>query len=263
LGGFALYYWRRSTGLYALLVEGANRFEELRQRGTALEAANTKADERYKQHREQAQRLERAIEDARQKTAELTRRLELKEHEARVVSEKLELQKGHLEKQLIKFQDLARIAEDRRMAAEATVQEHVLREQELNLRIKDLDKARGDLERRLADADPAEMRKIKRKIAQFDRLYASMRGLKEMADERNRNWEVALRHLSEALLKKGGAHAYTGKEPIGPLVAQALQSIGAQLIDDNEPDVSEHQQSMAAERDGGTAADEGADSDVP
>lgn len=266
LGGTALYYWRRSTGLYALLVEGANRFEEMRQRGIALEGTLAKSDERYKTHREQTQRLERGIEEAHHKTAELVRRLELKEHETRVVSEKLALQKGHLEKQVIKFQDIARLAEDRERQGTVTLQEQALREQELKLSLSDALRDKGDLEKRFKDADPQEMRKLKRKMAQYDRLYASMKGLKEMADERNRNWEVALRRLSEALLPKVGAHAYTGQEPLGPLVGQALQSIGAQLIDDNELVASgnlhaptDHDDIQG--RDSGAMADEGADTD--
>lgn len=242
----AVYYWRRSAGLYSLLVEGANRFEEMRQRNATLEQAMEKAEERFKQHRESQARLERAVAEARDKTVELTRRVETKEHETRLVSEKLELQKGHLEKQLAKAEaQIARFDQTRqeleielmqaRQAAEAAEAELTLKERDWRSRQAEADREKVALEKRNKAGDPVEMKRLKRKIAQYDRLYASMKGLREMTEERNRNWEVALRKLSGWIIKENGVPTTDVEtRDIGPLVGQALSAIGAQLIDDNE-----------------------------
>ncbi len=227
-GGLAVYYWRRATSLYSLLVEGANRFEELRHRNAQLEGIGAKAEEKFKQHREAAQRLTDAVEEARAKAAELTRKLEAKEHETRLVSEKLELQKGHLEKQLAKAQEMLRVSEEQRG-------DLFLKEKEWQAKVIELEKGKADFEAKAKTLDPAELRKLKRKIAQYDRLYSSMKGLREMSEERNRNWEVALRKLSLWILaEEGETRPDLAQLPIGPLVAKSMQAIGAQLIDETD-----------------------------
>jgi hypothetical protein len=258
----AFYYWRRSSSLYALLVEGANRFEELRQRNTQLEQAMQKVEDRMRQQREAALRLEKGVDDAREKAAELVKRLEAKDHELRVVTEKLELQKAHLEKQLAKADERMRLAEAHRVTAEETLAEQVhavqtaaeqrvaraqeearltaeaarqdvgLRERELTARLRELEKEHAVTQKKVKEADPVEMRKLRRRIAQYDRLYNSMKGLREMTDERNRNYEVALTRLSAWVLRSTG-HAQLPQQ-LGPLVGSALQAIGAQLIEDND-----------------------------
>lgn len=256
LAGLALYYWRRSTSLYTLLVDGANRYEELRQRNGQLEQLTLQGDEKLKVQREQAQRLEKGLDDARQKTADLIRRLEAKEHEVKFVSEKLELQKGHLEKQLAKAEERLRNAEEQQadltsklqrigregeQRLQVAQQEAALREGDLKARVRELDsrlqaiqKERDDLSQRLKSADPVEMRKIKRKLAQYARLYAGMKGQREMVEERNRNWEVALRRLSAWILRETSGPLADIPEGIGPLVGQALTVVGSQLVHDSE-----------------------------
>jgi len=76
------------------------------------------------------------------------------------------------------------------------------------------------------------LRRLRRKVAQYDRLYSSMKGLREMSEERNRNWEVALGRLASWILEEKGVQHLP--QAIGPLVGQAMQLIGAQLIDDQE-----------------------------
>lgn len=241
--GLALYYFRRSTGLFSLLVEGANRFEEMRQRTALLEQAVGKADERLKQHRDQSSRHEKAVDEAREKVADLTRRVEAKELESRAIAEKLELQKGHLEKMLAKAEARAIAAEGARQAIEAELraaqQELAAAAQEWALKEKDWRSQSAatklTVDKGEASTDAAEIKRLKRKIAQYDRLYASMKGLREMTDERNKNWETALRKLSLWILTDS-PKSRPGAKPrdIGPLVAQAMTAIGAQLIDENE-----------------------------
>lgn len=244
--GLAVYYFRRSTGLYSLLVEGANRFEETRVRLQSLEMAAAKSEDRFKSQREHSIKLESAVEEAREKSAELARKLEAKEHEGRVIAEKLELQKGHLEKMLAKAEakitghdaavaSLEEQLRTARVALAASAEELSLRERDWRSRLAEFERDKQSLEKRARSADPAEMRKLKRKIGQYERLYSSMKGLREMTEERNRNWEVALRKLSQWVITEGpGRRGGAAPQEIGPLVGQALTAIGAQLIDERE-----------------------------
>ncbi|MBM4252317.1 MAG: hypothetical protein FJ146_10135 [Deltaproteobacteria bacterium] len=257
--GIAIYQWRRAAGLYSLLVEGANRYEELRQRGTSLEQLSKQHEDQFRKQSEANKRINQSLDEARAQTATLTQRLEQKTHEIHVVTEKLELQKKHLERQLAKAEEQTTIAEQQRLDAVArlTASERQLSElqrtsreekstlqQELSLRDKDwqarlyeAEKAKVSAEKAAKSGDPVELKRYKRKVAQYDRLYASMKGLRELSEERNRNWEVALSKLSLWILEEKGITPIP--KAIGPLVGTALQSIGAQLITDIEGDERE------------------------
>jgi chromosome segregation ATPase len=253
--GLTVYFWRKSTGLYSLLVEGANRFEELRARNAQLEQAVVKGDEKLRGQRDAVARVEKIASENREKAAELSQKIAAKDAEAKLVSEKLELQKTFLEKQLAKAQEQLRASEEQRdglaaarqeleqklaraladgeKTANAAREEGKLRERELVAQMRDLEKT-ADAAKAKADAvDPVEIKKVRRKIAQYDRLYNSMKGLREMTEERNRNYEVALKKLASYIV---AGHQTKLPDQIGPLVGRALEIIGAQLIDDNAPE---------------------------
>jgi hypothetical protein len=261
--GVALYYWRRSASLYSLLVEGANRFEEIRQRNHLLESTISKAETKFTMHKEQVNRLEKSGDEARNRAADLLKKLEAREHESRLNSEKFDLQRNYFEKQLQKFQEQFKASEESKhqiesMLAKATkelqIQSTVLVEEQnmdmknLELQLRDKELALSTAQAKLKQVDPEELRKLRRRIAQYERLYGSMRGLKEMTEERNRNWEVALRKLSNWILMQRGLSEHEIPKTIGPMVAEALQAIGTQLIDDSEVD-SEHQGATSANLD--------------
>ena len=254
--GLSFYFWRKSSSLYALLVEGANRFEELRNRTTSLEQIVAKHDEKSRLAREGAARLEKAVSDARDKSAELLKKLETKTAESQIISDKLELQKDFLEKQLIKAQDQLRQSEEqkdvlkaerdrlqtdiarekdaRARAVVAAERGGELKEKELTLRLKDAERSVEVMKKKFAAVDPNEIRKVKRKIVQYERLYASMRGMREMVDERNKNWEVALTKFARWIVLEAAGPDAKVPDQIGPLVGKALDLIGAQLVDDQE-----------------------------
>ncbi len=254
--GVAIYQWRRATGLYSLLVEGANRYEELRQRGASLEQLNKQNEDQFRKQCEANKRINQSLDEARAQTSTLTQRLEQKTHEIHVVTEKLELQKKHLERQLAKAEEQLGIAEQQRLAATERLtgveqnlndlrrtaseeksslkQELSLRDKDWQARLYEAEKAKLSAEKAAKSGDPVELKRFKRKVAQYERLYSSMKGLRELSEERNRNWEVALTKLSAWILEeKGIAPIPTA---IGPLVGTALQSIGAQLISEIEDD---------------------------
>lgn len=248
--GSLVYFWLRSSNLYSLLVEGANRFEDLRQRNQSLEAAQKTAEEKLAHHKDSQKRMQDAVDTAREKAGSLAKRLETKENEIRLVTDKLEAQKGHLERELqklrieyenvclekkdlsIKLADIEAKHQVQSTAAQSTFDEKLAAiSNELNLSKKNFSK----LEKKFKEVDPAEVRRVKRRIHDYERLYNSMKGLREMADERNRNWETALNKLSHWILTEGVKQKPEQvPEEIGPLVGMALQAVGSQLIDDND-----------------------------
>ncbi len=101
------------------------------------------------------------------------------------------------------------------------------------------------LERELAakspieTSDPKELEATRRRASHNEQLYLSMKSLREMADERNKNWETALKKLANWILTS--SHLAQPKDPalqqsIGPLVGEALERIGGALVDGEDSD---------------------------
>jgi hypothetical protein len=271
--GLACYYWRRSHGLYSLLLEGANRYEELRQRAGLIESNAVKAQQTATKDRESLLQLEKAIQEARTNNAKLIHDLQTKDHEVALIRERLEAQRGHLERHLTKVTQDLQVSEGARILAEQRGHEEVstlsvrlkndhkhyeqkitalqlelsLRDRDLAGRLQELEKEKLALEKRAKLLDPLEIKRLRRKLGGYERLYASMKGLRDMTDERNRNWEVALRKLASYIvtLKHGGKGATP--EAIGPLVGEALELIGAQLVDE-QVDFSPVRESASAQK---------------
>ncbi len=74
---------------------------------------------------------------------------------------------------------------------------------------------------------------LKRKVHQSDHLFKTIRGQKEMLDERLQNWETALRMLGTWILKDKG-HRTEPTQKLGEVVAKALQVThqGPLFVDD-------------------------------
>lgn len=79
--------------------------------------------------------------------------------------------------------------------------------------------------------DEAQILKLKKHLINSSFLYKGMRGLKEMAEERNQNLEVAVRSLSKWVLEqKHIDFDLSEAQPIGSILGEALESIGQSLI---------------------------------
>ena len=271
--GLAGYYWRRSHGLYSLLLEGANRYEELRQRAGLLESNALQAQQTAARDRESLHQLEKSIQEARTKNAKLIHDLQTKDHEVALIRERLEAQRGHLERHLNKVTQDLQVSEGARILAEQRGHEEVttlsmrlkndqkhyeqtitalqlelsLRDRDLASRLQELEKEKLALEKKAKLLDPLEIKRLRRKLGGYERLYASMKGLRDMTDERNRNWEVALRKLASYIVTLKHAGKGTTPEAIGPLVGEALELIGAQLVDE-QVDFSPVRESASAQK---------------
>ena len=102
-------------------------------------------------------------------------------------------------------------------------------EQELKKKDSKFEKA----QEKLKTADPVILKKAKVKLSHYAHLYKLMRGQKEMAEERNQNWELALRLMSSWILEHIG-QSVQKDDNLGTLVASALEATRlGPLVDDN------------------------------
>ena len=74
----------------------------------------------------------------------------------------------------------------------------------------------------------AKVERYKKRLQRSAYFYNAMRGQKEMAEERYKNWEVALELLSNWVLQEKGVTAPT--KSLGPLVGEALAQINREAV---------------------------------
>ncbi len=234
----AIYFWRRSSGLYSLLVEGADRFEELRNSNKRMQEAGVALETQLKRERRGKANLEAGIDEARAKSSELTQKLEIKDHELAIINNKFDLEKNGLDQKMAQQAAQTEAYQAQLQAAneqtEALKIHNKLQIEELEAQLEAASNSAKKLETQLETVDISTVKTAKRKANQMERLYNSMKGLKEMSDERNTNWEAALRVLSKWIVQNHGGESKDIPLAIGPLLAKALQITGNQLIEDSE-----------------------------
>ena len=74
---------------------------------------------------------------------------------------------------------------------------------------------------------------MRRRAIHNEQLFHSMKSLRDMSDERNRNWESALQTLATWILSSSPVAKPNDpilSQPVGPLVGEALQRIGGSLL---------------------------------
>ena len=102
----------------------------------------------------------------------------------------------------------------------------------------------------LKTIDPKDYETARRRAIQNEQLYQSMKSLRDMAEERNRNWETALKTLATWILSSSNVarpHDPVLLKPIGPLVGEALARVGGSLLEvDAAEELHIEQQTIAA-----------------
>jgi hypothetical protein len=86
---------------------------------------------------------------------------------------------------------------------------------------------------------------LRRRSTHNETLFHSMRGLREMSDERSQNWEVALKKMATWILTSSPLALPNDpvlSQSIGPVVGEALSRIGSSLVEFSAED------ELAAER---------------
>lgn len=261
LGALAFVLWRRAGERAILFDELARRLDQTKAELKDTTDRLDRANEKNATLRDQMHRVERAVDEARAKTNDLIRQTETRENEWRETRDKqarltetLTKQVETLTAQLAESGTREREAESRSAnaraerdhRAEAARDELQSKLKETHARVSELanklaraeDRAE-ELRKRAAEANPEELKQARHKAAQYARMYESMKGLRDMAEERNVNWEVALRHLATWILDHTQPkRAARPDQTLGQIVGEALERVGARLVDareDHEP----------------------------
>lgn len=181
------------------------------------------------QHNKDMERFKNTEEHLRLQVQSLTEQLKSSEQE------RVELQKQSRSAQ-VQAQD--------RHATRSKVEDSDKLTSKLESQLKILDKEKQDLADSLSEKrrelkkyqhlfekfNPKEFSKYKRQHQNYAHLYNSMKGLKEMAEERSANFELASRALSTWILAE--KEIKPSSEQLGALVTQALESIGVAMVQD-------------------------------
>lgn len=246
---YALISKKRLENLNALLTETSSRYQASRADAQLAESKVQKAE------KETADTTARLVKLEKQKEAKDDQYSTLQaEHEKALheLNESLARSKDHHQAQQKALTDqLSEAIRDKHQALE---QLSKLESQKTKLspkQLKDLEaklntlsdehkRLKSDLKKAqhlitkqnqvLKVANPKIVKKLQIKVSKLETLYASMKGLREMSEERNQNWETALRYMAAHINPKGTDA--TG--PIGEVVGQALARLGAQLVVDDE-----------------------------
>ena len=249
---FALLSRKRLAETQALLADTSLRFEATQKLGKQSEQQVRGFQEQSERLKQQLTQTERQLEEAQARLNERTTEWGKLKAEREVVMRRADLQKEHLEEQVqVLTSQLAEAVREKKLAQEETQRllkesdekahkqsdmiRNQLREAQQSLQQAKREKQQleGQLEKIKEQSGlvkPEEVKRLKLKVARIEQLYSSMRGLREMAEERNRNWETALRYFAAHILKQPADPS----APIGPLVGNALERIGATLVQETE-----------------------------
>lgn len=234
----AVYMAKKSSTNYTLLVESAGAFDNMQKEIARLSGlANALSEENSALRKESITARSHSEEASKNltKTIEQMRALEVAANQAR---DSLQRERAHFIQQLEsakseseRLQALAaKATHDDKLVAElaaAKTEAHQLRE-----RLAKAQAQFSSINQNLLDSRE-EVQRLKRRNAQMERLYQTMRSLKVMAEERNANWEHALKDLSYWTLSQKGQLPVDGQGqlPIGELVGGALETIGKELVE--------------------------------
>lgn len=219
-----------------------------------------KLQEKLNKSRENQKDADKARRQAQSKEQELQREItDFKTHIAELKT-KQRLQKDIDEEQIASLQtQLNEALSEGRARAKAwddkqkeDSQQRQTQSQQIEQRLKDTQQKCRELEKtnrqltkqleqsqeRLKKINPRDVIVSRKRSVQHAKLYDSIKGLRDAAEERSTNWETALTHLSRWVLaqthsKKGQASAAEETPTaIGPLVGSALEAIGKDLVQD-------------------------------
>lgn len=247
----AFMYYSRSANLHALVAAASAQSEGAKKSQQRSEYELKQNREKLEETREQLQKTEKSLDDARnrlqqaaQEKNELKKVVETKgeqerrqvEHlseQVKVISEQLAEAVAEKQRMTRERDELANGAESKVKSQLRPLQDEVraLRQQNQDQE-KELKKAKTDVEKAVAvlkTVDPSQMKKYKQRLASMEQLIVSMRGLRELAEERSQNYELALRKLSTYILQAPAGKTNTN---LGVLVGEALEKIGGTLVDD-------------------------------
>lgn len=251
---FAYIQWNKSNELQKVLVESMHQHEKLRSKLHAqqslshelqVETAEKKKSQKTKAEKTQENLLKK-LAQAKQELHDKELHLESIMETERAKSEHLRAEVRALTSQIVEIDEQKRVLkkeldslhEQESLIKNAELNASELKESKeklthLTTQNKKLSNSVQRLESILKKVDPKETQKVKRKLRQYNMLFATMRGQKEMAEERTKNWERALVKTVDWIIKEKATDIEAPKN-IGPKVGLALELIGEHLIEDGE-----------------------------
>ena len=246
-GGFSLFTYSRAQTLRTFLTDAAKRFELGKRAYHELEKEFGNSEQQIAQLQITVSKYESALDEARSMLANKNREIDSMDQskrdalrEAELEIDNLTLHAQDLKQQLSEFNNADRSNNDQTIVA---LQEEVstLKSQNEGLK-KKAEAALHDngllttridkMEKFLGTVDAAEINRIKKRAQTLEQLYKSMKGLRELAEERSHNWEIALTQLANHVLKQEGVKLLP-THTFGQKVAMALEKIGGALIQDD------------------------------
>lgn len=246
--GMAIYFWRRSENIASILMDGAKGYEDLRQKNIRLESAVLTFETQLSDLRKRDEQSRKLLTQASSTNAktELGYQERIRDLERKLKN--TETQRDHIvevyDALQAKYEELNGKVDEHREAAvalrkgaeEANSQSLAKLKTELlteRSRAQDLDRELKQLKGK-ETVNPREFDTLKRRASHYERLYAGMKGLRDMVDERNKNWEDALGKMARWILTDSPVAKPNDPvlaKGIGPVVGEALERIGVNILD--------------------------------
>ncbi len=238
----------------ALLTDTTIRYEAALQQFQRADQGTKAQKEQIEKYRQIALKAEKSLEDVKNRSSDGKLEIMRLKTEIEGLQAKHQTQKDHLLEQItvLTSQLSENVKEKKSALEEANALKNNMEErarelseglraqlqetqQKLSEMKREKEKAIAQLEKFKSETGlvkPEELRRWQLKLARTEQLYASMKGLREMAEERNENWETALRFFAAHILGKDANKLESTS--IGALVGEALEKIGATLVKDDE-----------------------------
>ncbi len=267
--GFATAFLtrRKLQETQALLADTALRFDAVNKQQKQIEQQNKTLQESSDRFRQQATQSDKQIDEVKLRLHEKSQEVERHKQEISEQLKRVQLQKEHLSEQVtamsaqlseairdkkaavVELERLQKEAQDTQLKVTEQVRVQLRESQQALQQIK---REKGQLEAQLQKTrsetqavSPEELKRYRLKVARMEQLYASMKGLRDMAEERNQNWETALRHFATFVLE-GKATPQDAQRPLGPLVGEALEKIGATLLIETASEAAQAERAVLA-----------------
>lgn len=265
-----LLLWKRAHTLASMLAKQNENFALL---GQKLESASLEAQKREDKivvHRENEKRVGRLLEEANVRIEAIEKKV-LKEKSAteselkrlRLMHEDAQMQMTALTAQIVEREvecqamrkSQSQLESDRSKASQSAKREFEEKMDQLRSKCRSLETENralnerySALHKKVESINLPELMTMKRKAAQYLKLYQVMRGLREMSDERNRNWETAIASLSKWVIEKKTGRLPLPELKFGALMGEALDLVGVNLESSLvHQDEKKHEESILAE----------------
>ncbi len=248
---FAFYSRNRLAQSQAVLADVSSRLEALTKQNKQQEQGLRNAQDNADKYRQQSAQADKQVDDLKQKLSDRTAEWNKLKSEREEVQKRFLLQREHLDEQVqVLTQQLSEAIREKKIVQDENIRlqkdgdeksrqaMEILRQQvrEAQQQTQQVRREKQQIESQLARAKeetprvkPEDLQRYKQKVVRLEQLYGSMRGLRELAEERNKNWETALRYFAGHILEKP-LDAELQTQSIGRLVGEALEKIGASLV---------------------------------